>query len=56
MALLESNEQDEALKRGDSIGGRSSDDLPKGIMMVQTQENNSELPVKNLNASTKQTH
>jgi hypothetical protein len=52
-ASLESNEQDEALKRGDSLGGGSSDDLPKGIMMVQTQENNGELPVKNLNASTK---
>jgi hypothetical protein len=45
-ASLESNEQDEALKL-------SSDDLPKRTMMVQTQENNGELPVKNLDASTK---
>lgn len=52
-ASLESNEQDAALKLGDSTCGGSSDDLPKGTMMVQTQEDNGELPAKNLDASIK---
>lgn len=52
-ASLESNDREGISKIGNSTGGGLSGDPPKRAMMVQTQEDNGELPVESLDTSIK---